>query len=143
VSKLVIVDDDHASEILAENLRYLGHDVVRFRSADEALAALDQICASDLLVLDIIMPSSVLVPSGDVNGSRTVGMTIFQHVRNKKQNLPILAITATNDPDIIDILKRSPYTTFVPKWSMPSMSAVVNKIEAALGIERVKTSPKS
>jgi len=143
VSKLVIVDDDHASEILAENLRYLGHEVERFRSADEAMAALDKICTSDLLILDIIMPSSGSLPGADVSGSRTVGMLVFQNVRRIKPNLPILAVTATNDPDIIDILRRSPYTTFLAKWSMPSMGGVIHKIEAALGMERTKISLKS
>jgi CheY-like chemotaxis protein len=143
VSKLIIVDDDHASEILAENLRYLGHEVTRLRSADEAMAALDKICASDLLILDIIMPSSQSLPGADVNGSRTVGMVVFQNVRKAKPNLPILAITATNDPDIIDILKRSPHTTFLPKWSMPSISGLIRKIEGVLGIEQTKRFPKS
>jgi predicted nucleotide-binding protein len=70
-------------------------------------------------------------------------MIVFQHVRKLKPNMPILAISATNDPDIIDILRRTPHTTFLPKWSMPSMGDVIRKIEAALGIERAKTSPKS
>jgi two-component SAPR family response regulator len=58
MAKLVIVDDDYASEILLEHSVYLGDDARRLASVDEALQAVDAIVASDLLILDIIMARS-------------------------------------------------------------------------------------
>lgn len=143
MAKIVIADDDFACEILAENLRYLGHDVERLKSADEALAAIERIAASDLLVLDIIMARSGDPIGAEVSGGRTTGMIIFQNVRKKNTNLPIIALTATTDPDTVSILKRDTHTTFLAKWSMPSMQYVISKIEDALGIEHSKTFPSS
>jgi len=143
MARLVILDDDFACEILAENLRYLGHDVERLKSADEALAAIDKITASDLLVLDIIMARSGDPAEAAISGGRTTGMIVFQNVRKRKPDLPIIALTATNDPDTVSILKRDTHTRFLPKWSMPSMEYVIRTIEETLGIDHPKIFPKS
>ena len=70
MSKITVVDDDYASEILVENLRFRGHDVYRLRTVDEALSEMDRVIGSDLIILGLIMePSSsasgsAIVPSG-------------------------------------------------------------------------------
>ena len=143
MAKIVIVDDDFASELLVENLRYLGHDVERMRSLDEALTAIDKIIASDLLVLDIIMPRAGNPEGAEVSGGRTAGMIIFENTRKRNSSLPIIVHSATNDPDIVSILKRDAHTIFLSKWSMPSMQHVIGKIEGALGLEHSKEFPKS
>ena len=54
-------------------------------------------------------------------------MVIFKDVRKKNTKLPIIALTATSDPDTVAILKRDTHTTFLAKWSMPSMSEEIHK----------------
>jgi len=79
---ITIIDDDFSVEILAESLRYLGHDVTRLGSAHEALQRLDKIARSDLVVLDIIMQRPDDLPGSDVSGGRTTGMILFQRLPN-------------------------------------------------------------
>ena len=56
MASITLVDDDYAAEILAESLRDLGHDVALLRSAGEALQESEQLAASGLVMLDIMMP---------------------------------------------------------------------------------------
>jgi CheY-like chemotaxis protein len=141
MSRVIIVDDDYASEILADNLNYLGHEATRIRSVEEALAQLDSLVSADLIVLDILMPHATQPPGGQCNGLRAPGMSIFQAVRKKTQTLPILAFTAAEDPGVVDALKRDTYTTFVSKWSSPSMKELVSDIEGILGVSAERPPP--
>ena len=56
MARIILIDDDYTSELLAETLRNCGHDVESIRSTDEALQSIDKVAACDLLVLDVIMP---------------------------------------------------------------------------------------
>jgi CheY-like chemotaxis protein len=91
MANITIVDDDFAIEILAENLRYFGHEVSRLANAQEALSNLDELLESDMLILDIIMECPTDMPEAKISGGRTTGMTIFQRVREKRTDIPILA----------------------------------------------------
>ena len=55
MSKILIIDDDAALELLAENLRFRGHEVERFSSASQALDSLDKVLSNNLVILDILM----------------------------------------------------------------------------------------
>src|SRR6266705_1755158 len=99
MANLAVVDDDYASEILTEQLGFRGHDVRRFASASEALANIDAIASSDMLILDIIMPSTHLFGTGQLSGSRNAGLHVFQAIRKARPRLPILAYSATADND--------------------------------------------
>ena|SRR6266481_845513 len=56
MAKIVIIDDDIAMDILAQRLRYAGHEVSRHTSLEDATAAFQGILGADLIFLDIIMP---------------------------------------------------------------------------------------
>jgi len=142
MARIVIVDDDYASEILVEHLGYRGHDVRRLTSADEALKELKVITESDLLVLDIIMARSPSVSAGNISGGRNTGLTIFQNVRRVNPKLPILAYSATSDLDVIALLRKDAHTTFVPKWSTPSLDDVISRIDGMLGLKHERILPR-
>jgi CheY-like chemotaxis protein len=136
------VDDDFSIEILAENLRYFGHEVSRLANAQEALSNLDRFLGSDLLILDIIMECPTDMPESKVSGGRTIGMTIFQRIRQKRADIPILAYSATSDRDVIDALRRDPHTRFLSKWTTPSLREVLATIENILGLQATIALPR-
>lgn len=142
MANVIIVDDDFASEILVEQLRFHGHEVQRLQSADEALQEIDAITASDILILDIIMARPASMPGVEVSGGRTTGMMIFQNVRKKAPQLPILAYTATNDPDVVSLLQQDTHTRFLPKWSTPSLQDIISIIDRILGLEPSNQFPR-
>lgn len=142
MARIAIVDDDFSTEILAENLGYFGHEATRVGTAAEALNSLDSLLASDLVVLDIIMERPADISGADVSGGRTTGMAIFQRLRQKRPNLPILAYSATQDRDIIDVLSREAHTYFLSKWATPSLKEVIAKIEAILGLKHSSPLPR-
>ena len=135
MAHITIIDDDLAMETLGENLHYLGHDVVRFSSATEALDGIESIVKSDLVVLDIIMERPANLPGVVVGGDKTTGMEIFQRIRRKQSRLPIVVFSATSDADVVRLLGRDRCTTFLSKWSMPNVLEVIKTIETKLGIE--------
>jgi len=142
MARITIVDDDFATEILAENLRYFGHETTRVGTAAEALNSLDSLLASDLVVLDIIMERPADIQGVDVSGGRTTGMTIFGRLRQKRPDLPILAYSATPDRDVIDVLSRDAHTHFLSKWTTPSLRELIEKIEDILGLKHSSPLPR-
>ena len=142
MARITILDDDFSTEILAENLRYFGHDVSRVPSAQEALSDLDRLLACDLVVLDIIMECPPELPEAKISGGRTTGMSVFERIRQKRPDIPILAYSATSDREVIDALRRDQYTRFLPKWSTPSLKEVVATIQDFLGVETKATIPR-
>jgi CheY-like chemotaxis protein len=142
MARITIIDDDFATEILAENLRYFGHDVTRVGTADDALKNLDSLLASDLVILDIIMERPADILGAEVSGGRTTGMTIFQRFRQKRPTLPILAYSATSDRDVINVLLGCAHTYFVSKWTTPSLKELIARIEEILGLKHPSPLPR-
>lgn len=142
MATIIVVDDDLATDILVENLCYLGHSAKRLSSADSAFAALDEILDADLLVLDIIMSRTTNTPGPSISGCRTTGMAIFQVVRAKRPTLQIVAYTASSDPDVLDVLKQDAHTTFIAKWSAPSLKDLIARIQNILGIAADRQHPQ-
>jgi len=141
MSKISIVDDDAALELLAENLSFLGHEVRRFNSTSSALSSLDDILSSDLIILDIFMDIPVNLSYKLVSGVRTSGMAVFRDIRSNNKNIPILAYSACQDKDTITLINRDPNARFLAKWTTPSMKDIVSIIETKLGIEHAPTTP--
>ena len=129
--RIFIVDDDYASEILADTLRNVGHDVQRYHSADEALQDIERIASADLLILDVMMPPGALGTT--TGGGRTAGMAVYRRLRKVNGNLPVLAYTASSDQDVLIVFQQDPRAAVVPKWSTPSMTELLSQINALLG----------
>jgi DNA-binding NtrC family response regulator len=70
--KIVLIDDDYASEILLENLEFRGYDARRINSATAAFASMDEIVAADLVILDIIMERAKKEPTNDRRNIKTL-----------------------------------------------------------------------
>ena len=134
VANIIIIDDDYATEILAENLRYRGHDVRRIPTAQDALSSLESIASAHLLILDIIMPPPSSYLHGQVSGGRSTGMSIYREVRSLNAELPVLVFSATQDRDLVDTLYDDKHTEFLSKWGASSMKEVVATVHTFLGI---------
>jgi len=141
MSNIVIIDDDYAQELLAENLRFRGHEVRRIGSAVAALDTLENIVCSDLIILDIIMECPDTLIEKGISGGRATGMAIFREVRTQNKDIPILAYSATQDQDIINVLAEDKNTRFISKWSTPRMSDLARTVEMLLEIESAPVAP--
>jgi len=141
--KIILIDDDYATEILVENLVFRGFDACRIKSAIAALQSIDDVAAADLVILDIIMERPPKGGEPPISGDRTTGMALFKALREKNQNLPILVFSATTDRDLIDALSRTPRTHFLSKWSTPSIKDFVEEVERAIGGSVEKQLPRS
>ncbi len=135
MSKVFLIDDDYATEILVENLGFRGLDVTRISTAEDALSRIDEIAKADLVILDIIMEK----PDGEldesISGDRTTGMRVFTAVRAANPAVPILVFSATNDGDVVNALADAENTEFLSKWSCPSSSDFYAVVDRLLGKE--------
>ncbi len=77
----------------------------------------------------------------ETRGSRDAGMEIFKEIRKRSKDIPIIAYTATQDRDLKDTLIDDPKTTFISKWSSPSIRDLVKKIHETLGAEPPQPPP--
>lgn len=141
MSKITIIDDDAALELLAENLHIRGHQACRFSSTSSALSSLDDILSSDLIILDIFMEIPANLPYKLASGVRTSGMAVYRDIRSNNKKIPILAYSACQDKETIDLINKDPNARFLAKWSTPSMEDIVSIIENKLGIEHAPPSP--
>lgn len=135
MANIIIIDDDYALEILAENLTYRGHDACRLKSASEALQDIRYILSADLIVLDVIMECPDSISGVNVSGGRTTGMKIYSKIREYNPDLPILAFSATQDEEIIRIFRDDPNSNFLSKWATHSMKEILHTINTMLGVE--------
>ncbi|MDD4877282.1 MAG: nucleotide-binding protein [Dehalococcoidales bacterium] len=138
--KILIIDDDAALEMLAENLRLRGYEVQRYSSASQALKSLDDVLKNELIILDILMdiPKSETVQI--TSGIRAVGMHIYRQIRSKNKNIPIVVYSGCNDADLVEIVKDDPHSTFLSKWRMPTSKEIVSIIENILGLKQSSVS---
>lgn len=143
MASISVVDDDLASTLLVEHLEYDGHRVVRYKSADDALEGIEEICASDLLILDLIMEPPSTEKGYSVSGASNAGMSVFSEVRSRSESLPILVYTANNNQDIAELIRRKPRTEYLPKWSAPTLSDFVGKVREMLGVETPQVHQKA
>ena len=143
MATIAILDDDLAMDLLAEALQFRGHDAFRINSADEALQKLDHILASDLVVLDIIMPWPTDGSDSSCKHDRTAGMQVLRKVRENAEQLPVLAYSATQDMHVIEALADDPATDFLSKWERHSMQDLIGQIFKRLGLGNAPDLPQA
>jgi len=141
MSKISIIDDDAALELLAENLSFRGHEVRRFNSTSSALSSLDDILSSELIILDIFMDVPVSLTEKLASGVRTSGMAVYRNIRSNNKEIPILTYSACQDKDTIELINKDQNSRFLAKWTAPSMKDIVSIIETKLGIEHAPPTP--
>ncbi len=88
---LIAEDDDHLAALMIRALSRAGHRVDRVDNGAAAIAGSTQ--GYDLIVLDVGLPSAT-------------GLEVLSHIRRHSPALPVLLVTADNDPDhIVEGLK--------------------------------------
>lgn len=112
----VVDDDESVRESLPDLLREFGFAVRAFSSAEEFLAS-DCVDQTKCLILDIAMP-------------RMTGPELQQELKQRRQNIPIIFITAQRDETIRSrvILQGAAECLFKPF----SEAALSNAVNAAL-----------
>lgn len=104
----ILVVEDHAlvREGLLQALRGLGDEVETFSagSAEEALEQLGQAADLDLVLLDLMLPG-------------TSGMGLVGALRKRFPEIPVLILSALDDPETVSRAMRQGAAGFVPKSS--------------------------
>ena len=138
--RIQIIDDDAALAALAENLYYRGYDVDRLSSVAEALRLIDNILLHDLIILDVLMETPQPV-SAKLGPAARGGMTLYREIRTRNPKIPILIYTASQDQDIIEIVKGDACAKFLSKYYTPSMSDIAGTVSSMLGTPPKKLPP--
>jgi predicted nucleotide-binding protein len=135
MAKVVIIDDDMAMETLADGLIYRGYDAIRIKSASQAIKALDELAAADLIILDIIMSWPAGVRKRKLGGEHTAGMEILIQLRAKRKDLPVIVYSATQDESIISAIRAEPESAFLSKWNEHTVQDIADRIAKRLHLE--------
>lgn len=133
MAKITLIDDDLAMEVLAENLRFRGHDTNRITSASEAMSSIDQVAQSDLVILDVIMALPEQCESAGLSGARVAGMEVFRLLRKERRTLQIIVYSAIRDESIAEIAEEDPNAEFISKWDSHPVREILGRIQARLG----------
>jgi len=142
MATIFLVDDDLASELIVDNLRYRGHSVERVSSINEALQNAERIARSDLVILDLIMPGSSDRSATAPDGERCTGMLVYRELRQRRTDLPILVFTANQDPSPIGVIEVDPHAKYISRWSSPKLQELVAIMHQMIGIDPTPPIPR-
>ncbi len=119
--KILIVDDEvHVANLLAESVRLQGHETVVATSGAEGLTLVEQ-AHPDAVFLDIVMPE-------------VGGIEILRRIRQVHPALPVIVITGHASPAQVEEARRLGVTDCIEK------PFVLNHVNRALGSIKVKKS---
>jgi hypothetical protein len=100
----------------------------------DAIDRIPELIKSDLVVLDLVMPSGQRSPNPK-SGARNNGMILYSKLREISKSLPIIVFTANQDRDVMEVIEDDPSSKYIPRWSGPSLSDFIGEINQTLGIE--------
>ncbi len=140
--KVVLIDDDYATELIVQRLAHRGYEAQRIGSADAAIASIPDIVSADLVILDVIMARPSSSDFTKITGDMETGMEILRKVREAKPALPVIVFSATTDQDLIESVSQIPNTEFLSKWETPSLRDVIQRVDRRLGRSQAHTAQK-
>jgi CheY-like chemotaxis protein len=109
---LFIEDNPEFSNIVAELLRDVGHEVEIVNSADDAVAILPSHQKFDLVILDIMM---MLGSKINVSEASETGIAIYKRLRKLNKNIRVLVLTALTKKDIWTEFSGDPFAEYFGK----------------------------
>ena len=133
MANILIIDDDMAMEVFADNLRYRGHEVERISSATEAIREIKHVVQSDLVLLDVIMAWPEQCKINDLSGAHVAGMEVYREIRKARIDLPVILYSGITDQSVIEALSEDRNAEFISKWDGHSVRELVNHIQVKLG----------
>jgi len=133
VANILIIDDDMAMEVFADNLRYRGHEVERISSSTEAIRDIKRIVQADLVLLDVIMAWPEQCKVTELSGAHVAGMEVYREIRKARIDLPVILYSGIMDKSVIEALSDDPNAEFISKWDGHSVRDLVNHIQVKLG----------
>lgn len=98
---LLCEDDEVNAVVLVSVIQRLGHDAVWVDSGSEALKALDRE-RFDLVLMDLMMPGMT-------------GLETTRRIRQDRADLPIVALTALDDPEALRAGREAGMNGYIPK----------------------------
>lgn len=143
MSRIFVVDDDLAMEVMSDSLRFRGHEVERIGSAQDTLDRMDELVRADLVILDIIMTWPDARPATGLQGPASAGMEVLLEIRKRNTSLPIIVYSATQDTTITTALDDIPGCLFISKWERYSLRELVERVHRVLGRAGESTAPQS
>jgi DNA-binding NtrC family response regulator len=143
MSRIFIIDDDVAMDVLADSLRFRGHEVERIESARKALDRMDDLLGAHVIILDIIMSWPDGRPPTSPERASTAGMDVLLEIRRRNASLPIIIYSGTQDGAVITSIDEIPYCSFISKWESHSLKDLINQIHRTLGLAGKPTAPQS
>lgn len=143
MSQIYIVDDDFAVEPVADYIRGMGHDVLRLKSAADALNRLDELASSDLVIIDVVMERPPDISEVSAAGGLRTGIALMQKLRKQNASLRVMVFSATQDQTVIDQVSKEANTVFLSKLSGPSLETIGQHVERLLGATSSRILPQS
>lgn len=128
---LIIEDEEPLAEEWALSLENEGYETKIAPTLKEILDILDKL-DFDLILLDVMLPSfdvEEILDLESIQYGRTAGVWITKKIKEKKQNLPIIAVTVVTDIKILDELKNAGVRRILNKpFSNEDLVKMVNSI---------------
>lgn len=108
------IDDDHERiNDLMTFLRRAGHTISTYKSWAEVREQLEQICQSDAIILDIILPP--------VDDDPYLGLPILAQLREERgYTRPIIVCSRVKNPDVLRQLHELGVAKILHKPALPS-----------------------
>ncbi len=133
MSKINVIDDDFGIEALVDRLRISGHEVTRYRSAEEVLGSLGEVVSCDLIVLDLMMARASEMSEITARGGFRTGLVLLEKIREKEKELPVLVFSGAQDKGVQADLEHDRFAFFLSKSACISGDEIGKRIQSILG----------
>ena len=129
---LYIEDEIDMVEDLPPVLKELGLDVTARTSIEEAFQLFSEE-SFDAVLLDICMPPSESIPPDKVEYGRETGIEVARRLKKQKPEVPIVALTVVNDPEIKARMLDAGICRIInkPEGTFPIADTIRKEIESA------------
>src|SRR5215467_13162499 len=123
-------------EALVDRLVGQGYDAERISSIGSMVDGLAKLAGADVVVLDVVMQRPPDMPEGPARGGHRTGFVLAQRLRQANKSLPIIAFSASMDPEVQEWFNGDPNLAFISKLNLRGIDDVVRRVERSLSPSR-------
>ena len=113
MARIIWIEDDYQRiDSLVRLLELDGHEVLRYGSWESVQNDIDKVCASQAIILDIILP--------EIEEDKYMGLSVLHWLRENKYEGPVVVCSRVQNPDVLRRLKELGVSDILRKPVRPS-----------------------
>ena len=108
----LIEDEPDCYETYQALLEARGHKVTVYRGADDTIKAMNTVCKSDVVILDLMMRLGTKIDPAEAGET---GTALYRRIRAFEKKVPIIVLTARSKSEVWEDFKDDKHVCYLGK----------------------------